>query len=261
MIDLLQQQLKSERYYERKLESTRFFARHSLPFRGKWSSDSKSEEDSNFHKSLLLISLDDGDLVRWWLNSESKLKYTSPQIQNEILEIVGLQILREIAQLHIRKMADVSNKEQLVFCVRWVDQKLIPHKQFLGMHLKNTSATEIGFVIKDIFMRMNFEMGNAWGQCYDGAYAMAGSKSEVATQLKSLNGKCLFAHCYGNALNFALGNFIRDLSNLKEMFSVAYKICKLLKKSPKRNTKLDQDTRMDQQDIVILIHIKRHQEI
>ena len=159
-------------------------------------------------------------------------------------------------------MADGSNKEQLVFCVRWVDQKLIPHKQFLGMHLlKNTSAIEIVLVIKDILMRMNFKMGNAWGQCYDGTYAMAGSKSEVATQLKSLNGKCLFAYCYGNALNFALGNFIRHLSNLKEMFSMAYKICKLVKKSPKRNTKLDQGTRLDQQDIVILIHIKSDQEI
>ena len=43
--------------------------------------------------------------------------------------------------------ADVPNKEQLVFCVRWVDGKLTQHEEFIGMHpLVNTIADHIVLV-------------------------------------------------------------------------------------------------------------------
>ena len=49
------------------------------------------------------------------------------------------------------EMADISNKEQLVFCIRWVDNNLTPQEEFIGMHpLVNTSADYIVSVIKDI---------------------------------------------------------------------------------------------------------------
>ena len=69
---------------------------------------------------------------------------------------------------------------------------------------------------------------------------MGGTKSGVATQLNLLNGKCLFTHCYGHVLNIAVGDVIRNFKDLKEMFSTAYEICKLVKKSPKRNARPDQ---------------------
>ena len=85
--------------------------------------------------------------------------YTLPEIQNEILEVMSLQVLREIAQ-HLQssviyiyiyiyiimadEAADIFNKEQLVFCIRSVDDNLAPHEEFIGMHpLVNTSADHI----------------------------------------------------------------------------------------------------------------------
>ena len=88
---------KNRKLIEKILASICFLARQSLPFCGNCSNDSKSEEDFNFHQLLLLRSLDDQDFVRW-LNSGSKIKYTSPEIQNEILEIMSLQVLSEIAK-------------------------------------------------------------------------------------------------------------------------------------------------------------------
>ena len=127
--------VKNRKVLRKILESIRFLARSSLPFCGNWSNDSKSEEDSNFHQLLLLRSLDDQDLERW-LNSGSKIKYISPEIQNKILEIMSLQVLREIAQnvqssviytIMADETADISNKEQLVFSIRWIDNNLTPH--------------------------------------------------------------------------------------------------------------------------------------
>ena len=126
------------------------------------------------------------------------------------------------------------------------------------MHpLANTKADHIVLVIKDILLLMNLKIQNARGQCYDGASVMAGIKSGVGTQLKLLNGKCLFTHCYRHALNLAVGDVIRNLKDLKEMFSTAYEICKLVKKSPKPNTRLDQ-IRNSTKNELKEIHTLRH---
>ena len=68
---------------------------------------------------------------------------------------------------------------------------------------------------------------------------MSGSKSGVATRFKEENEKCLFTHCYGHALNLAVGDAIKKGPTLDETFSVTYESCKLVKKSPQRNTKLN----------------------
>ena len=49
--------------------------------------------------------------------------------------------------------ADISNKEQLIFCIRWVDDNLTPHEEFIGIdHLINTSADHIVLVVKDMLL-------------------------------------------------------------------------------------------------------------
>ena len=51
------------------------------------------------------------------------------------------------------EIADISNKEQLVFSLWWLDDSLIPHEKFIGMRpLVNTSADHIDLVIKDILL-------------------------------------------------------------------------------------------------------------
>lgn len=73
----------------------------------------------------------------------------------------------------------------MVFSKRSVYRNLIRHEEFIGMHpLEDTSAVHIVLVSKDILMVMNLKIGNARGQCYDKASAMAGTKSRAATKLK-----------------------------------------------------------------------------
>ena len=136
--------------------------------------------------------------------------------------------------------ADVSNEEQLATCFRSVSNDLEVNEEFLGLHpLPSTDACTIFTVLKDILLRCNLDISKLRGQCYDGAAAMSGSKSGVATRFKQENNKCLFTHCYGHALNLAVGNAIKQVPTLNETFGVAYEICKLIKKSPQRNTKLN----------------------
>ena len=56
--------------------------------------------------------------------------------------------------------ADISNKEQLVLCIRWVDDDLQFHKDFTGIHkIPNTTTDEIVKVIKVINLKL-LKQGN-----------------------------------------------------------------------------------------------------
>ena len=76
---------------------------------------------------------------------------------------------------------------------------------------------------------MYLKLTKARGQCY-GAASMSGKRSGVATQLKSLNGKYLYTHCYGHVLNLSIGDVIKSIHSLCETFDTTNEICKLVKK-------------------------------
>ena len=69
---------------------------------------------------------------------------------------------------------------------------------------------------------------------------MSGSKSGVTIQIKLLNGKCLYTHCYGHALNLADRDTIKSVDCLESVFYTAREICKLIKFSPTRDSKLEE---------------------
>ena len=47
------------------------------------------------------------------------------------------------------------------------------------------------------------------GQCYDGIFNMIGCKNGVATQLLAMEKRAALTHCYGHALNLAVGDSMK----------------------------------------------------
>ena len=58
-------------------------------------------------------------------------------------------------------------------------------------------------------------------------------------QIKTINGRCLYTHCYGHALHLAVADCIKSVPCISDSLDTVCKIGKLVKKSPQRNTKLD----------------------
>ena len=85
-----------------------------------------------------LCGLDCSEIEVWMKKKTNK--YTSHDIQNECLQIMALQILREVS-LSVRDsrcysiMADVctdtANKEQFTIVVRWVSEDLQDHEDYI----------------------------------------------------------------------------------------------------------------------------------
>ena len=113
----------------------KFLARQALPLRG------YDDENSNFSQLLKSRSEDFPD-IQTWLDC-NHYTYTSPEIQNEILQLMALSVLRNIAA-NIRtsdyftimadETTDISNREQLVVCIRWTDSDLEVHEDFIGLY-------------------------------------------------------------------------------------------------------------------------------
>lgn len=136
---------------------------------------------------------------------------------------------------------DVSNKEQLAICIRWVDSRTLePNEDMIGLYkIDDIKASTIVHVIKDALTRMQLSLKNCRGQCYDGASNMTGRRSGVAKQLEELEPQALFLHCHGHALNLAAGNAIKKCKLMRDALDTTFEVSKLVKFSPKRDSLFD----------------------
>lgn len=195
------------------VSSIRFLSRQGLAMRG-----GGDEADGNLKQLLQMKAEEDPNLAEWLKRKENV--YTSPDIQNEILKLMGLQILRSISTqvqnspfttIMADETTDVSNKEQVTLIIRRITENLEVHEEFLGLYtVSSTNAAMLSDVIRDLFVRMNVSLEKLRGQCYDGASAMSGSKNGVAKRIGDLEPRAVYTHCYGHALNLAASDTLKQ---------------------------------------------------
>ena len=87
-------------------------------------------------------------MIKVWTTKKTD-KYSSPDVQNEMLKIMSLTVLTMIAHeiqctpfysIMADETTDASNNEQLVICFRWVDDNLQVHEDFVGLHFVESIA-------------------------------------------------------------------------------------------------------------------------
>ena len=117
-------------------ENLRFLSRQGVAIRG-----DGNESGSNFHQLLLILSADNPELAQWL--DKKKDKYTSPEIQNEVLKVMAILLSRSIVEtvrscklfvLISEEEADVSIKKQVVVYLRYVDNDFAAREEFIGIH-------------------------------------------------------------------------------------------------------------------------------
>ena len=108
------------------LSSIKCLGRQGLAIRG-----DETEADSNLHQLHKMKAEEDSNLAKWL--KRQKNVYTSPDIQNEIIKLMGHQVLRDIAgdlqkSSFLTLMADEtsnsSNHEQVTLTLRHVTKEL-----------------------------------------------------------------------------------------------------------------------------------------
>ena len=223
------------------IESIQYLGRQGLALRG-----DDNDENSNLMQLLKLRSADVPQLKQW-LEKKTE-KYTSHDVQNEILILMANQVIRDVAD-EIRgsffaticdEYTDIANKEQLTLCLRWVDENFIAHEEFIGFYeVKNIKSDTIVAAIRDALLRIQISLEKCRGQCYDGASNMLGKKSGVAKQISDIQPNAFSTHCHCHCLSLSVKTMTKESEILSTVMDNAAEIAILVKFSPKRERSLD----------------------
>ncbi|XP_045169561.1 uncharacterized protein LOC123532237 [Mercenaria mercenaria] len=155
--------------------------KQNIAFRG------KTEEKSNFRALINYRAEVDSDLHDHLANSPKHAQYLSPSIQNEFIHICGNQISDSIVHrcqdaryfsILADESADVSNKEQFAFCLRYIEHqssgKHVLHKDFLSfVQITETTGETLHQLLLDEIHKHSLNPNFIVGQGYDGAGNMS----------------------------------------------------------------------------------------
>ncbi len=213
---------------------------------------------------LIHLRSEDNAMLVDWIKQKAD-KYTCDDMQNEMVKVMALRVLREIAAsiqsapfftVMVDKTTDVSNMEQVVVCLRRVSETFKVYEEFVGLYDVASTRTEtIYAAITDVFLRMNLSVSKVRGQCYDGAATTSGVKSGVVAHLCAAEPRAVYTHCYGHSLYLARSDTIKRCKLMQDALDTTHKITKLIKKSPTREDifkKLKEEMRTNSPGIRIL---------
>jgi hypothetical protein len=223
---------------------------------------------SNFI-SILKQRIDAGDqLLQAHLEKGHRNStYTSPSVQNEIIELIHEHILSQILScmgpetlysIIVDGTTDSSNVEQLCFLIRFVDSHSNEIREDFLAFIPTTSST--GEAIADHILtslkRYKLPLNNCIGQAYDGAPCMSGIFNGCQAIIKRVCPEAEYMHCSSHALNLSLvdsctSRFIRN------MFGIIKSVTTFFNDSPKRTSALKHEIERPDNNYLILTKKKR----
>ena len=184
-------------------------SRQNIPLRG------HTEDRSNFYAILQTLAKTD-DVLAQHLAFSTDVKYTSPDVQNEIINICADQTLQKLKSCYSKapffailadETQDKSTKVQFSVCIRFVDtqQNSEIKEIFLGfLHAKHTTGDHIAGMLHQFMQNHELQLQKLRAQGYDGGSNMSGKHNGVQAIIKRLAPEALYVHCKAHCLNLAV---------------------------------------------------------
>uniref|UniRef100_H3B8C6 HAT C-terminal dimerisation domain-containing protein n=1 Tax=Latimeria chalumnae TaxID=7897 RepID=H3B8C6_LATCH len=156
--------------------------------------------------------------------------YLSHDIVNEMISLMGNALLRsklhQIWQYHwyaiiSHEATDLSKKEQMAICIRWVDKFFEIHKNYIGLvQLDATDAQFLTTAVKDRLVHCMLSLPICRGQAFDGAGNMAGKLHGLTSQIQELEPAALYIHCFAHYLNLCLQDFTHQCITIRNALNI-----------------------------------------
>ena len=137
--------------------------------------------------------------------------YTSPDIQNQLLEVMGGLVRGEVCKavqdaryysLLGDETKDVSKVEQLAIVLRYVDvQTATIYERFLT-YVPAESLTAESLAMNILTTLRNYQLDPKYivSQGYDGASVMSGNCTGVQTRIREVAPQAIYVHCNAHCL-------------------------------------------------------------
>ena len=201
--------------------SLQYLCKQGLAIRG------HVDEDSNFTQLLMLRASDAPDLKAWL--ARTSYRRISHDVTNQMIEIMAHKVVRNIIDdLHkmqyytvmLDKTADISVREQVSICFRFVTEDFDIHELFVGFYsTDSTTSTTLLALVKDVLSRFDLPLDKCRGQCYDGASNVAGIRRGLQALILQEEPRALYIHCLAHTLNLAVQDTVQDITICRNFLS------------------------------------------
>ena len=177
--------------------------------------------------ALLQLRVAAGDLAlkEHLATAPKNATYMSPDIQSQVIGIIGDHILEKILS-RVRKaqffftliadeVTDCSNKEQLGLALRYISPEDSTISEDLVSFLECDSGIS-GQALAEMMVHFLREHGldptKLCGQAYDGAGNMSGKTNGAAARITSQFPLALYVHCASHSLNLTVVSSLEEVS-------------------------------------------------
>jgi hypothetical protein len=186
-----------------------FCAENNIALRGDTS-------ESGIFYNLLKFRAESGDepLKKHLDNMAKNAKYTSPDIQNEIINVTSKYLVQKIVveanksffSVIADESTDFSGKKQLSIVLRYL-RGVDVMEEFVGfVELGSCTAADVSSAILFKLNEIGLNLDNLTGQGYDGASTMSGNINGVQATIREKYPKALYVHCSAHALNLVVND-------------------------------------------------------
>ncbi|XP_063747545.1 zinc finger MYM-type protein 1-like [Eleginops maclovinus] len=220
------------------LSSIQYLSCQGLAIRG------KTDQASNLIQLLNLRAEDIPELQSWLARKESK--WLSHDILNEMTEIMAHDVMRtligeiksaEFFSVIMDETADITVKEQVSICFRFVTEDLEPEELFLGFYQTSKTTAETLFqLLKDVLVRFSLPVSKCRGQCYDGASNVSGIRTGLQARMRELEPRAQYIHCTAHVMNLVVHDVAQNIPPCRNFMVLIRDMVTLIRNSPKRLT-------------------------
>ncbi|XP_022159917.1 zinc finger MYM-type protein 1-like [Myzus persicae] len=106
---------------------------------------------------------------------------------------------------------------------------------FIGFYeTPKTDSNTLFNILKDILCRLELNIHNIRGQCFDGASNVSGIHKGMQAKTKEIEPKALFVHCQAHSLNLVTQDSMRNVEKARDLLNFIRELITFIKQSPKR---------------------------
>ncbi|XP_047137607.2 zinc finger MYM-type protein 1-like [Hydra vulgaris] len=225
--EILRKMKNEEKYWQQILKRlialVRVLGEQNLAFRGT-NETLYSANNGNFLKFAQYLAIFDSlmnEHLRKILNKELHTHYLGKDIQNELIQLLGNAIKKEIIQtanamkyfsIVLDGTPDCSHVEQMTIIIRFVKvdslkKEFSIKEHFLGfVPLKKTTGAYMAETIIQQLEEMELPIDNLRGQGYDNGANMIGKNNGVQKKILNINPRALFVPCSAHTLNLVVND-------------------------------------------------------
>ncbi|XP_025651958.1 uncharacterized protein [Arachis hypogaea] len=213
-----------------------FLLRQELAFRGNDETDD-SVNQGNFLELLNFLAQHNKEIDRAFKNSRGNLKLRAPSIQKDIVRAVASETTKvivndlgdELFVVLIDEARDISIKEQMSLCLKYVNKEGQVREHFLGLvHVSNINALSLKLALESLLEIYNLSLSRIRGQGYDGSSNMQGEINGLKTLILKENSYAFYVHCFAHQLQLALVMVGKKQVEIVLLFNLLTNLCNVV---------------------------------